>query len=315
MTEFFAARRFLVTGGAGFLGSEVVRALHARGAAHVGVTRSREHDLRTRAGCEGALAAHRPDVVIHLAATVGGIGANAARPGTFFRDNMLMGTQVVDACRDRGVEKIVVAGTVCAYPKHCPVPFREDTLWDGYPEETNAPYGVAKRALLVMLDAYRREFGLRSAFLLPANLYGAADNFDLESSHVIPALVRRMLEAKAAGTSDVTLWGDGTPTREFLHVRDAAEAFCLGAEHLDEPVPVNVGNAREVSIAALAELVRAAVGYEGSIRWDASRPNGQPRRSLDVSRARELLGFEAKVPLEEGLAELVAWCRERAAWR
>ena len=307
MSEFFSARRFLVTGGAGFLGSHVVRALAARGAAHVGIVRSAGQDLRTREGCESALELHRPDIVIHLAATVGGIGANAARPGTFFRDNALMGLQLVDACRAARVGKIVVAGTVCAYPKHARVPFREDELWDGYPEETNAPYGVAKRALLVMLDAYQREFGLPSAFLLPANLYGMGDNFDLESSHVIPAIVRKMQEARTAGASEVSLWGDGSPTREFLHVRDAAEAFCLAAERMDEPLPINIGTGREVSIAELAELIRQRVGFEGRIAWDSTRPNGQPRRALDVSRGAELLGFEARVSLEEGLTELVDW--------
>ena len=311
MSGFFASHRFLVTGGAGFLGSAVVHALSARGAAHVGVVRSAEHDLRTPDGCHGALEAHSPDVVIHLAATVGGIGANAARPGTFFRDNALMGLQLVEACRAARIGKIVVAGTVCAYPKHAAIPFREDALWEGYPEETNAPYGVAKRAILVMLDAYRQEFGLRSAFLLPANLYGMGDNFDLESSHVIPAMVRKMLEARAAGASEVLLWGDGSPTREFLHVRDAAEGFCLAAERVDDPAPINIGTGREVSIAALAELIRERVGFEGRIAWDSSRPNGQPRRALDVSRARERLGFEARVSLEDGLTELVEWYRTK----
>lgn len=313
MSGNFATRRFLVTGGAGFLGTRVVEALHARSAAHVGVVRSALHDLRTREGCSRALDAHRPDVVVHLAATVGGIGANAARPGTFFRDNILMGVHLVEACRERSVPKIVVAGTVCAYPKHCPVPFREDSLWDGYPEETNAPYGVAKRTLLVMLDAYRREFGLKSAFLLPANLYGPGDNFDLDGSHVIPAIVRKMLEAQAASRSEVVLWGDGSPTREFLHVRDAAEAFCLAAERIDEPIPVNVGTGREVSIRELAELVRERVGFRGAIRWDASRPGGQPRRALDTGRARDLLGFEPRIRLEDGLTELVEWYRSRVA--
>lgn len=311
MSGFFASHRFLVTGGAGFLGSAVVRALEARGAAHVGVVRSAEHDLRTPDGCHGALEAHSPDVVIHLAATVGGIGANAARPGTFFRDNALMGLQLVEACRASRIGKIVVAGTVCAYPKHAAIPFREDALWEGYPEETNAPYGVAKRAILVMLDAYRQEFGLRSAFLLPANLYGMGDNFDLESSHVIPAMVRKMLEARAGGASEVLLWGDGSPTREFLHVRDAAEGFCLAAERVDDPAPINIGTGREVSIAALAELIRERVGFGGRIAWDSTRPNGQPRRALDVSRARERLGFEARVSLEDGLSELIDWYRTK----
>lgn len=313
MPGFFARRRFLVTGGAGFLGGHVVKALEARGAGHVGVVRSREHDLRGAAGCRAALELHRPDVVLHLAATVGGIGANRENPGVFFRDNALMGIHLVEECRAAGVAKVVVVGTVCSYPKVLPVPFREDALWDGYPEETNAPYGVAKRALAVMLDAYRRQFGLRSAFLLPANLYGPEDHFDLATSHVIPALVRRLLEASARGHEDVVLWGDGTPTREFLHVRDCAEALCLAAERLDEPVPVNVGSGREVSIAELAALVQRIVGHRGRILWDPAQPNGQPRRALDSSRARELLGFTARVGLEEGLREVVDWYRSHRA--
>jgi GDP-L-fucose synthase len=302
------SQRVMVTGGAGFLGRFVVEALERRGA-RPAVVRSAEHDLRTEMGCREALREHDPEVVIHLAASVGGIGANRSHPGTFFRDNAFMGMHLVEACRLLEVPKLVVAGTVCAYPKTPSLPFREDALWDGYPEETNAPYGIAKKALLVMLDAYHREFGMSSAFLLPANLYGPGDNFDLESSHVIPAMVRKMIEARDAGASEVVLWGDGSPSREFLHVRDCAEGLCLAAERLDEPVPVNLGTGREVRMKELAELIRAATRFEGELVWDTDQPNGQPRRVLDTSRARELLGFEARTPLEEGLAELVAWYR------
>jgi GDP-L-fucose synthase len=218
-----------------------------------------------------------------------------------------MGVHLIEECRRAGVGKLVVAGTVCAYPESPPLPFREEDLWRGYPEPTNAPYGIAKKALLVMLEAYRSEFGFRSAFVLPANLYGPGDDFDLETSHVIPAMVRKMVEAREGGREEVVLWGDGTPSREFLHARDCAEGICLAAERLDEPVPVNLGTGREVSIAELAALVRAATRYRGRIAWDGSRPNGQPRRVLDTARARELLGFEARVPLEQGLADLVDW--------
>ena len=306
MSGSLSGKRVLVTGGAGFLGRFVVEALAERGA-EPSIVRSAEHDLRTEAGCRGALEQHRPEIVVHLAATVGGIGANRDHPGTFFRDNALMGIHLVEACREAEVGQLVVAGTVCAYPKNPPLPFREDDLWEGYPEETNAPYGIAKKALLVMLDAYRREFGLASAFVLPANLYGPGDNFDLESSHVIPAMVRKMVEARDSGAGRVVLWGDGSPTREFLHARDCAEGLCLAAERLDEPVPVNLGTGREVRMKELAELVRSATRFEGELVWDTSKPNGQPRRVLDTSRAKELLGFEAATPLEQGLAELVDW--------
>lgn len=309
MSTSLAGKRVLVTGGAGFLGRFVVEALEARDA-RPSVVRSAEHDLRTEAGCRGAIEEHRPELVIHLAASVGGIGANREHPGTFFRDNALMGIQLVEACRLAEVGKIVVAGTVCAYPKNPPLPFREDDLWEGYPEETNAPYGVAKKALLVMLDAYRREFGLSSAFLLPANLYGPGDDFDLESSHVIPAMLRKMVEARDRGDSEVVLWGDGSPSREFLHARDCAEGLCLAAERLDEPVPVNLGTGREVRMKELAGLIARVSGFEGELVWDTSKPNGQPRRVLDTSRAKELLGFEARTALEDGLAELAAWYRE-----
>lgn len=305
--SWFAKRRFLVTGGAGFLGGVLVPLLRERGAAHVGVVRRSEHDLRDPRACRAAIEEHAPDVVVHLAAAVGGIGANRDNPGTFFHDNMAMGLHLVEACRAANVEKIVVAGTVCAYPKHVSVPFSEDDLWNGYPEETNAPYGVAKRALAVMLDAYHRQHGLASAFLVPANLYGPRDDIDLHSSHVIPALIRKMVDAREAGDASVTLWGDGSPSREFLHVSDCAEGLALACERLDEPVPVNLGTGRETAIRALAETIRDIVGFEGTIEWDTSKPNGQPRRCLDISRARRLLGFEPRITLEDGLAETVRW--------
>ena len=306
MSGPLASKRVMVTGGAGFLGRFVLPALEKRGA-KTSVVRSADFDLRSEAGCRRALEVNAPEIVIHLAASVGGIGANRAHPGSFFRDNAMMGLHLVEECRLAKIEKIVVAGTVCAYPKHPALPFREDDLWEGYPEETNAPYGIAKKALLVMLDAYQREFGLASAFLLPANLYGPGDNFDLESSHVIPAMVRKMIEGRDAGASEVVLWGDGSPTREFLHVRDCAEGLCLAAECLDEPIPVNLGTGREVRIKELAELIRSATRFEGELVWDTDQPNGQPRRVLDTSRARELLDFEAQTPLEDGLQELIDW--------
>ena len=244
---------------------------------------------------------------MHLAAVVGGIGANREQPGRFFYENALMGIELLEACRVAGVPKVVVAGTVCAYPKHTPVPFREAALWDGYPEETNAPYGLAKKLLLVQAQAYRDQYGMNAVYLLPVNLYGPGDNFDLETSHVIPAMIRKFAEARDRGEPRVVLWGDGSPTREFLHVRDAARAFRLALERYDGPDPVNLGSGEEIAIGDLAALVAGATGYRGEVVWDTAKPNGQPRRRLATDRARALLGFEATVPLREGIAELVAW--------
>jgi GDP-L-fucose synthase len=248
----------------------------------------------------------RPDAVVHLAAVVGGIGANRAHPGQFLYENAIMGLELLEACRVAGVEKTVVAGTVCAYPKHTPVPFKEEHLWDGYPEETNAPYGLAKKLLLAQCQAYRAEYGMNAIYLLPVNLYGPGDNFDLETSHVIPAMICRFVEANTAGAPSVTLWGDGSPTREFLYVEDAAQAFRLALERYDGPEPINVGSGEEITIKDLAGLVAGIVGYQGEVDWDLSRPNGQPRRCLDTSRTQELLGFEAEVGLPEGVTRTVA---------
>jgi GDP-L-fucose synthase len=303
----YTETRFLVTGGAGFLGSFLVEKLRARGAQHVFVPRSSEHDLVDGAAVRRLLAEQRPDVVLHLAARVGGIGANRENPGRFFYENAMMGIQLLHEAWRAGVKKVVAVGTICAYPKFCPIPFREDDIWSGYPEETNAPYGIAKKLLSVQSAAYREQYGLNSVVLYPVNLYGPRDNFDLESSHVIPAMLRKFHEAKLAGAPVVTLWGDGSPTREFFYVEDCAEGLILATERYDSSEPVNLGSGEEISIRELAEKVQAVVGYSGSIAWDTSKPNGQPRRRLDVTRARERFGFEARVRLDEGLARTYAW--------
>ena len=302
--------RVLVTGGAGFLGGRVVEELRDAGATHITVPRSRDVDLTDAAATRRLFEAARPDLVLHLAARVGGIGANQRHPGTFFRDNLAMGLHVLEEARRSGTQKVVITGTICAYPKFAPVPFREDDLWNGYPEETNAAYGIAKKALLVMAQAYRQEFGSNFVMLLPVNLYGPRDNFDLESSHVIPAMIRKFVSAQSAGVSDVLLWGDGSPTREFLYVDDAARGLVQAALHYDAPEPVNLGAGFEISMQELARQIAEKVGYDGQIVWDSSRPNGQPRRSLDVSRAKERFGFQARVSLSEGLDRTIRWYHE-----
>lgn len=309
MSKHLSEATIIVTGGAGFLGFHVVEQLRARGAQHIVIPRSREFDLTDAPAVARLFAEIKPDLVVHLAAQVGGIEANRRRPGTFFHDNMAMGLHVLEQARRAHVAKVVVAGTICAYPKFTPVPFREDDLWNGYPEETNAPYGIAKKAILVMAQAYRAEFGSNFVMVFPVNLYGPRDNFDLQDSHVIPAMVRKFVDADLAQAPSVTLWGDGTPTREFLYVEDAAEGIVLAAERYDEAEPVNLGAGFEISMKDLAHKIQHAVGYRGIIEWDASRPNGQPRRRLDVSRAKEKFGFEAKTSFDAGIDKTIAWYR------
>jgi GDP-L-fucose synthase len=296
--------RILVTGGGGFLGSHLVERLQADGH-DVVAARQRDYDLTSMEDTARLFADARPELVFHLAAEVGGIGANRANPGRYWFANLVMGANVLEQARVHGTGKLVIAGTVCSYPKLTPVPFHEEHLWEGYPEATNAPYGVAKKAVLVGAQAYREQYGLDTVFLLPANLYGPRDNFDLESSHVIPALVRKML----AGHDEVVLWGDGSPTREFLYVDDCVEAFRLAAERYDGAEPVNIGTGAEISIRDLAELIADVTGFTGTIRWDTAMPNGQPRRALDASRAGELFGWQARTSLRDGLERTVAWYR------
>jgi GDP-L-fucose synthase len=305
--SFWSTRRVMVTGGSGFFGSFVTARLRAEGAGEVFVPRSRDYDFVNSEAVRRAYRDARPDIVIHLAATVGGIGANQRHPGEFFYKNLMMGVQTMEEARQHGVEKFVAIGTVCSYPKHTPVPFREDDLWVGYPEETNAPYGLAKKMLLVQSQAYRAQYGFNAINLLPTNLYGPRDNFDLETSHVIPALIRKCVEAKQAGAASVTCWGTGKPSRDFLYVEDAAEAVVLAAERHTDSAPVNLGSGSEVSMRDLADLVRKVTGYQGELVWDASRPDGQPRRCLDTSRAERAFGFRARTPLAVGLERTVEW--------
>jgi GDP-L-fucose synthase len=301
----------LVTGGGGFLGQHLVARLRGRGLDPF-VARRSEYDLTDAGDAARLFEDSRPDLVFHLAAEVGGIGANHANPGRYWYANLAMGANVLEESRKAAVDKLVLVGTICAYPKHAPVPFREDDLWNGYPEETNAPYGVAKKALLVGAQGYREQYGLTSIYLLPVNLYGPRDNFDLETSHVIPALIRKMVEAQESGTREVVLWGDGSPTREFLFVEDCAEGLDLAAQRYDGAEPVNLGTGEELSIRELAELAAELTGYEGELVWDTSRPNGQPRRRLDTSRAEAQFGFRARTTLRDGIARTVAWYRQQA---
>lgn len=296
-----------VTGGAGFLGRAVCARLAAAGANRIFVPRAREYDLTQPEHVDRLLTDASPDIIIHLAAEVGGIGANRDRPGRFFYANMAMGLHLIEAARRRGVSKFVQVGTVCGYPKHCPVPFREEDLFNGYPEETNAPYGIAKRALGVMLDAYHREYGFKGVYLVPVNLYGPGDNFDVHTSHVIPALIRKCCDAVSNGAPSITCWGTGAASREFLFVDDAADAIVLAAERLDDPAPMNLGTGTEITIAALADKIAQRCGFDGAIEWDASYPDGQPRRRLDTTRAAERLGWRAAVALDEGLRRTVNW--------
>jgi GDP-L-fucose synthase len=311
--SFWSERRVLVTGGRGFLGSFIAERLAPLRPVALAAPSRSECDLLDRSAVRRLLLEVRPDVVLHLAAVVGGIGANAAYPGRFFYENALMGIQLIEESRQAGVGKFVCLGTICAYPKRTPVPFREDDLWNGYPEETNAPYGLAKKMLLVQLQAYRREYGFNGIYLLPVNLYGPRDNFDLESSHVIPAMIRKFSEARDRGDRRVVLWGDGSPTREFLYVADAAEAIVAAAEVYESPEPVNVGSGEEISIRDLATQVAAVVGYAGEIVWDASKPSGQPRRRLDTGRAAAGFGWRARTPLAEGLRQTAAWYASQSA--
>src|SRR3989475_2944510 len=300
-------KRVVVTGGAGFLGSFIVEKLRQRGCRHLAVPRSKEHDLRDRDAIVRLYKETQPHIVIHLAGVVGGIGANRANPGRFFYDNAIMGIELMEYARQFGVKKFVVLGTICAYPKFTPVPFKEEDLWNGYPEETNAPYGLAKKMLLVQAQAYRQQYGFNAIYLLPVNLYGPGDNFDPETSHVIPAIIKKCMDAVVSEAREVVLWGTGKPTREFLYVDDAAEAVVLAAERYNGADPVNVGYGSEISIKDLALLIASLTGFGGSIIWDTTKPDGQPRRSLDVSKAERLFGFRAQVSLQDGLRRTIDW--------
>jgi GDP-L-fucose synthase len=308
---FWQENRFVVTGGAGFLGSFVVDRLHERGAEYVVVPRSADYDLRQREAVLALLSDAQPDIIIHLAAIVGGIGANRARPAEFFYDNLMMGVQLMHEAWRAGVQKFVTIGTVCSYPKYTPVPFHEGDLWNGYPEETNAPYGLAKKMLLVQGQAYRQQYGFNAIYLLLTNLYGPGDNFDPQSSHVIPALIKKCFDANEAGEDEIVIWGDGSPTREFLYVEDAAEGIVLATELYNQDEPVNLGSGSEISIRELVQLIVQETGFNGRITWDTSLPKGQPRRKLDTSRAEAAFGFRARVDFQTGLRRTVAWYREQ----
>lgn len=300
-----ANKRICVTGGAGFLGSFIQESLKKRGVTDIFIPLRKQYDLIEVSDIRRMLSDAKPDVIIHLAANVGGIGANMEHPAEFFYDNLMMGVQLIHESWKAGVEKFVAIGTICAYPKYTPIPFKEDDLWNGYPEETNAPYGLAKKMLLVQSQAYRKQYGFNSIYLLPVNLYGPRDNFNPKSSHVIPALIHKCYEAKLNHTTEVVIWGDGSPTREFIYAGDAAEGIVMAAEKYDGPEPVNIGSGMEISIKDLAELIARLIGYEGKLVYDTGKPNGQPRRALDVSRAREYFGFTAKMSFEEGLKQTI----------
>jgi len=311
-----ATKRICVTGGAGFLGTHLIRRLKEHGAREIFVPQYPEYDLVREADIIRMIDTAKPDIIIHLAAKVGGIGANREKPGEFFYDNLMMGVQLIHQAWLKSVEKFVAIGTICAYPKFTPIPFKEEDLWNGYPEETNAPYGLAKKMLLVQSQAYREQYGYNSIFLLPVNLYGPGDNFNPATSHVIPALIRKYLEAKEQGASEIVAWGDGTPTREFIYVEDAAEGITLATERYNSSEPVNIGSSFEISIKDLTETIARLTGFTGTTRWDTTKPNGQPRRKLDTTRAREAFGFEAKTDFEEGLKRTIAWyANERANGR
>jgi len=304
---FWDGKRVVVTGGAGFLGSYVVEKLGERGCKEIFVPRSKQYDLREKEAIIRMYEDFKPDIVIHLAAVVGGIGANRKNPGKFFYDNAIMGIQLIEYARRYGVEKFVCVGTVCAYPKYTPVPFKEDDLWNGYPEETNAPYGLAKKMLLVQLQAYRQQYGFNGIYLLPANLYGPRDNFDPETSHVIPALIKKCVDAKRKGEKKIVVWGSGEPSREFLYVEDAAEGILLAAEKYNGPEPVNLGTGKEIKIKELVRLIMELTGFDGEVEWDRTKPDGQPRRCLDTSRAKRAFGFEAKTDLRDGLRRTIEY--------
>lgn len=307
MNEYWKNKRVCVTGGAGFLGSFVCAKLAERGVADIFIPTIEEYDLVQKSSINKMLDDSKPDIIIHLAAQVGGIGANMLHPADFFYDNLMMGVQLIHESYLRGIEKFVALGTICAYPKFTPLPFDEENIWNGYPEETNAPYGLAKKMLLVQSQAYRQQYGFNSIFLLPVNLYGPRDNFRPESSHVIPALIKKCLDAKSANASSIEVWGDGSPTREFLYVEDAAEGILLATEKYDKSEPVNLGSGMEISIKDLVTLIAKLTGFTGEIVWDTSKPNGQPRRQLSVERARREFGFQARVGFEEGLRRTIEW--------
>lgn len=309
------ASRILVTGGTGFLGSRVVSKLAERGFQHILSPQSSEYDLREQAEVRRLFSDLKPEVVIHLAAVVGGIGANRDNPGRFFYDNLIMGALLMEEARLANVRKFVSVGTICSYPKFAPVPFKEEDLWNGYPEETNAPYGLAKKMLLVQGQAYRQQYGFNAIYLMPVNLYGPGDNFEPASSHVIPSLIRKCEEAIECMSQEIVVWGDGSPTREFLYVDDAARAIVMATESFDGPEPVNIGSGEEISIKNLARMITILTGFTGSIVWDRSKPNGQPRRRVDVSRAKQCFGFKSEVPLDSGLKLTIEWYRAQRAGR
>ena len=310
MEKFWENKRVCVTGGAGFLGKVVTRKLAERGAGQIFIPKIEDYNLVNPGDIKSMLEDSQPDMVIHLAANVGGIGANREHPADFFYDNLMMGVQLMHESWLRKIKKFVAIGTICAYPKFTPVPFKEDNLWDGYPEETNAPYGLAKKMLLVQAQAYRQQYGFNAIFLLPVNLYGPGDNFNPKSSHVIPALIRKCVEAQINGEEEIVVWGDGSPTREFIYVEDAAEGILLASEKFNGPEPINLGSGFEISIRDLVELIAELTGFKGKLTWDTSKPNGQPRRALDITRAAEYFGFQARVPFREGLEKTIQWYRE-----